>query len=199
MHSRPVIGGIFIKMLYDPATWRKWNSRDTTKANGPWAPIPLAPKTAAVVPPESIAWKFTTERPQENWNQIDFNDAQWKEGHGGFGTAGTPGAHINTTWNTADIWLRGEVTIPNEKFHNLQLSVYHDEDAEVFIDGNRVARLQGYDTDYVSVAVDNPAALKPGKHFFAVHCHQTTGGQAIDLGIVDVVPSVEPTVNKTNP
>jgi hypothetical protein len=199
MHSRPVIGGIFIKMLYDPATWRKWNSRDTTKANGPWAPIPLAPKTATVVPPESIAWKFTTERPQENWNQIDFNDAQWKEGHGGFGTAGTPGAHINTTWNTADIWLRGEVTIPNEKFHNLQLSVYHDEDAEVFIDGNRVARLQGYDTDYVSVAVDNPAALKPGKHFFAVHCHQTTGGQAIDLGIVDVVPSVEPTVNKTNP
>ena len=44
MHSRPVIGGIFIKMLYDPATWRKWNSRDTTKAKGPWAPFRLRRK-----------------------------------------------------------------------------------------------------------------------------------------------------------
>jgi Domain of unknown function (DUF4965)/Domain of unknown function (DUF5127)/Domain of unknown function (DUF1793)/Domain of unknown function (DUF4964) len=197
MHSRPVIGGIFIKMLYDPATWRKWNSRDLTKARGPWAPLPQSPKTAEVVSPASIAWKYTTTRPAENWNQRDFDDSSWKEGKGGFGTAGTPGAHINTVWNTPDIWLRGEVTIPNEKFHNLQLSVYHDEDAEVFIDGNRVARLQGYDTDYVSVAVDNPAGLKPGKHFVAVHCHQTTGGQAIDLGMVDVIP-VETTAKKTN-
>jgi hypothetical protein len=89
--------------------------------------------------------------------------------------------------------------IPKGNHHDLQLSIYHDEDAEVFIDGANVARLRGFDTDYVTLPVDSTAALKPGKHFFAVHCHQTTGGQAIDLGIVDVVPSVEPTVNKTNP
>jgi hypothetical protein len=40
MHSRPVIGGIFIKMLYDTDVWKKWAVRDKTKANGPWAPIP---------------------------------------------------------------------------------------------------------------------------------------------------------------
>jgi hypothetical protein len=40
MHSRPVIGGIFIKMLYDTDVWKKWAVRDKTRANGPWAPIP---------------------------------------------------------------------------------------------------------------------------------------------------------------
>ena len=28
MRARPVIGGVFIKMLEDPATWKKWSSRD---------------------------------------------------------------------------------------------------------------------------------------------------------------------------
>ena len=43
MHSRPVIGGIFIKMLYNKEVWKKWAARDKTKANGPWAPLPTAP------------------------------------------------------------------------------------------------------------------------------------------------------------
>ena len=192
MHSRPVIGGIFIKMLYDQEVWRKWNSRDQTKAKGPWAPIPLPSQTSVVIPPESITWRYTTERPAEKWNQIEFNDTSWKDGKGGFGTAGTPGAHINTTWNTPDIWLRGEVAIPAGNYNNLQLSIYHDEDAEVFIDGVNAARVQGYDTDYATLPIEKPAALKPGKHLFAVHCHQTTGGQAIDVGIVDAIPSAGP-------
>jgi hypothetical protein len=39
MHARPVVGGIFIKMLTDPAVWKKWSRRDHAKV-GNWAPLP---------------------------------------------------------------------------------------------------------------------------------------------------------------
>src|SRR5579862_4535679 len=39
MHARPVVGGFFIKMLADRATWHKWASGDKTKLTA-WAPLP---------------------------------------------------------------------------------------------------------------------------------------------------------------
>jgi hypothetical protein len=37
---RPVVGGVFLRLLYDSATWKKWASR--RKAHGAnWAPLPL--------------------------------------------------------------------------------------------------------------------------------------------------------------
>lgn len=39
--ARPVVGGVFLKLLYDGPVWKKYASRDTTKASG-WAPLPTA-------------------------------------------------------------------------------------------------------------------------------------------------------------
>jgi hypothetical protein len=38
--ARPVVGGVFLRLLYDGATWKKWASREKTHA-GNWAPLPL--------------------------------------------------------------------------------------------------------------------------------------------------------------
>jgi hypothetical protein len=43
MHARPVVGGLFIKMLADPAVWKKWAARDHGHPAN-WAPLPPAPK-----------------------------------------------------------------------------------------------------------------------------------------------------------
>jgi hypothetical protein len=41
-HARPVVGGLFIKLLTDRAEWKKWSGRDHTKL-GAWAPLPPKP------------------------------------------------------------------------------------------------------------------------------------------------------------
>ena len=48
MHARPVIGGIFIKMLADRELWKKWAGRDTNKVAN-WAPLPEPPKITEIV------------------------------------------------------------------------------------------------------------------------------------------------------
>ena len=188
--ARPVVGAVFLPLLYDHAVWKKWASRDKTKASG-WAPIPPPPKITNVVPAADKApaiWRYTTEKPANDWAKPSFDDSAWKEGKSGFGTQDTPSAHIGTVWNTADIWLRREVEIPADKLKNLEFWIHHDEDAEVYINGVQAARLRGYATDYFNRALSGPglAALKPGKNLISIHCHQTGGGQYIDLGFVAV-------------
>jgi hypothetical protein len=64
----------------------------------------------------------------------------------------------------------------------------HDEDATIFINGVEAAAVPKYSTGYVMVPVSAGAArtLKPGRNVIAVHCRQTQGAQAIDVGMVRV-------------
>jgi hypothetical protein len=189
--ARPVVGGVFAQMLYDKTLWKKWASRDKTKVAN-WAPIPPMPVIKAVVPAadkQPATWRYTTTKPADDWAKMGFDDSAWKEGKSGFGTEGTPGAASGTVWSTPDIWLRREVEIPSDKLKNLELWIHHDEDAEIYINGVAGAHPKGYVSDYFNRPPNAAgiAALKPGKNLIAVHCHQTGGGQYIDVGLVEVV------------
>ena len=192
MRARPVIGGVFIKMLEDASVWKKWAGRDRFRL-GDYAPAPIPPKVTVLVPPSrdrSFSWRYTTARPAADWTRPDFDDHAWKEGPAGFGTSGTPGINPATRWDTPDIWLRREVTLPSSTDPSrVQFLLYHDEDAEVYIDGILAAREPGYVTTYQAVEIGEAARerLKPGARIvLSLHCHQTGGGQGIDVGLVDV-------------
>jgi hypothetical protein len=191
MHARPVIGGVFIKLLTDRAIWKKWANVDKTKV-GDWAPLPETPKMTVVIPTAQTApanWRYTTQKPAANWTASDFDASAWKEGPASFGTHGTPGAIVHTIWNTADIWLRRDVTLPETKFSNLQFFTHHDEDVEIYVNGVLASTESGFTSSYVPLDIRPHALelLKPGaKVTLAVHCHQTEGGQNIDVGLVNV-------------
>lgn len=142
-------------------------------------------------------WKFTTDQPSEDWFTPAFKDDQWKEGKAGFGSKGTPHSKIGTEWTSPDIWLRKSFSVPDIP-EKLILTIQHDEDASVFINGKKAAEFKGFSTesaDYSKIGIP-PDLLTPGNNIIAVHCHQTTGGQFIDIGLTSNPNSSEKLQNQ---
>jgi hypothetical protein len=189
--ARPVVGGVYLQMLYDGDVWRKYAGRDVTKAAG-FAPMPTPPRITTVLPAadtKPATWQFTTNQPAEGWESAAFDDAQWRRGKSGFGTRGTPGARIGQEWSGREIWLRREFDLKQvDKAKDLQLYIYHDEDAEVYLNGVLAAKCGGYNGQYETLPIRTEAlaTLKPSGNTLAVHCRQTTGGQYIDVGLATV-------------
>jgi len=98
---------------------------------------------------------------------------------------------VRTEWNTSDIWLRRSFEWNESPGGNQRLTIHHDEDAEVYINAVLAAKVSGFTTDYedVAMSVEANAALKKTGNIIAFHCHQTGGGQYIDVGIARVEPS----------
>ncbi|WP_367870703.1 DUF4965 domain-containing protein [Luteolibacter sp. Populi] len=196
--ARPVVGGVFLPALYHKDLWSKHAGRDKTKAKG-WAPMPdyVAPIITTIVEnaeeKDNIEWRYVTDKPSDEWFAVKFDDASWKTGKAGFGAGGPPNSKIRTQWRGSDIWLRREVTLPASIPASVALSIYHDEDVKVYINGVLAASAGGFVTEHtvVPLSAEGKAALKPGKNVIAVHCHQAGGGQYIDVGIVDVRPGVK--------
>jgi predicted amidohydrolase YtcJ len=175
-------------MTYDRAVLKMDLDRIAAVNRGDVSRVPQVKEIVPTSREKGLTWRYTLDKPAEDWFKPDFDDSKWKEGIGGFGTKGTPGAVVRTEWKTDDIWLRREFTLPEGQLGTLELLLHHDEDVEVYLNGVLATKLPGYITDYqeVSMRPEARAALKPGKNHFAVHCKQTTGGQYIDVGIVEV-------------
>jgi hypothetical protein len=200
--ARPVVGGIFIRLLADAPAWTRWAKRGA-EARGPWAPIPTGGAVREVIPTAQTApaqWRYTLEPPADNWTKPDFDDAAWKEGMGGFGTKGTPGAIIGTEWNTKQIWLRREFTLPERALKNPRLLLIYDEDPEVYLHGVLAMKQKGWITQYeeADIAPAALATLKPGRNVLAVRASQTYGGQSIDVGLVEEGEPAQPAAAPTS-
>jgi formylglycine-generating enzyme required for sulfatase activity/tetratricopeptide (TPR) repeat protein len=174
--------------IRDAAALAKLPADEQKRWQALWAQVP---ELSAVVPTskeKGRRWHYTREQPAEGWQKADFDDKEWKQGVGAFGTREVLGALVRTEWNTADIWLRRELTMPEGTWDDLLLLVAHDDDAEVYINGVLALKVPGVTGGYEEMPLSAEArkALKPGKNVFAVHCHNVTGPQHIDVGIVAV-------------
>ncbi len=151
--------------------------------------IPTSEKTGQT-------WKYTLTAPPTDWYATNFDDTTWQTGPGGFGSANTPGAGpVDTPWTTGDIWLRrtfnpGALTAA--QISQLVVRDYHDEDIDVYINGVPAYSAPGYISSYeyrpLSAAA-RKAILPNAANTLAVHCHQTGGGQYIDVGIFERLPA----------
>jgi hypothetical protein len=175
-------------MTYDRAMVKMDAKKGAAANKSLYLPPPVVKTVVAASQQEPQNWRYTTSAPADGWQRPDFDDSAWQEGQGGFGTKGTPGAIVRTQWKSSDIWLRRTFELRDGKLDKPQLLVHHDEDAEVYINGQLAAKLEGYTSSYVRVplAEEPTKALKAGNNCLAIHCRQTTGGQYIDAGLVTI-------------
>ena len=133
-------------------------------------------------------WQYTTEKPADGWEKADFDSTRWKSGESGFGSKITPGVKIGTNWKSSDIWLIKSFELSTELSGTPILRIFHDENAEVYLNGKKIATLSAYVTAYTDLVLPEAAILNTkGKNTLAIHCHQTQGGQYIDAGLFEEI------------
>ena len=160
-----------------------------TAANqGQFPPLPPNPNPNTDLVPtsedEPQTWSYTTIKPADDWTQPGFDASAWKTGPAPFGHGSRC---VRTAWTDTpgDIWLRREVTLPADIPAKLVVLATHDEDVEVYVNGVLAAWRAGLQRRLRPPADVGCGARgpEPGGNVIAVHCHQTIGGQVIDVGI----------------
>jgi hypothetical protein len=128
-------------------------------------------------------YRFTTTAPAEDWMSADSGDGGWSNGLAPFGQ-GLPG--VRTAWTNDNIWLRQNFTAETDAIRAASLVIFYDEDTEVYVNNQLIWKKAGYTAAYQAFGVTEALqkALRKGRNLLAVHTHQTTGGQFIDLALL---------------
>lgn len=122
--------------------------------------------------------KYTESAPAAGWEKTAFADAAWKTGTGPFGDGSA-----KTQWTTKDLWLRRTFTVDRTDFSGLKLKIMHDDDVEVYLNGEKIYDCQCFNGKFIYLPVANKH-LKKGQNILAIHVKNNTGGQWIDAGLV---------------
>ena len=135
------------------------------------------------------AWtgKYVTSKPTGSWTSIDFDDSSWKSGEAPWGGGDDNyNKTVKTPWSggNVDIYVRRSFTLdeidPNASYY---LMYKHDDVFELYINGTRVVSTgETWDVSGTAVKIDRNL-LQTGDNILACHCHNTTGGAYVDMGI----------------
>jgi hypothetical protein len=129
---------------------------------------------------------YTETTPSGEWTSVSYDDSNWKKGKGAFGDNKTT---AQTMWLSKDLWMRREFTINSNDLNDLYVKLHHDDNVEVYINGELVFKTIGWTGKYIYLPVNEAvkAKLKQGKNVLAIHVANTAGGQWLDAGIVQEV------------
>ena len=138
-------------------------------------------------------WAYAFDGVPQDWMAPGFDDSSWKRSVGGFGSKAilhaNRNAKLTVEWKTPALFLRTRFDAPDEEFNFAVLSVFHDEDVQVYLNGERIFGETGYTKDYVRRLVDAKrlrSLLRKEGNVLAVSVVQTGGGQFVDVGLCTV-------------
>ena len=132
-------------------------------------------------------WRYTTEKPSEDWFAVGFRPpASWKSGKVGIGK-GVSDVNIGTELTFSDLWLQTTFSLTVVP-RNLQLAIYHDDAAEVYLNGQLLKAFEESASNYktVSLAGDALSALQTGRNVLSVYSKNNDDSCYFDLGLREV-------------
>jgi Domain of unknown function (DUF4965)/Domain of unknown function (DUF5127)/Domain of unknown function (DUF1793)/Domain of unknown function (DUF4964) len=145
MHARPVVGGLFIKMLTDDAVWKKWAKAGDSPV-GPYAPLPDLPTLTPILPPglkRSLVWQYTLVPPAADWNTTAFDDSTWLKGNA---DAWIPPKYDpkKDPKKITQVWIRTKVTLPDPIPANYQWILAGHGNGEIYVNGVRAGTVSNH-------------------------------------------------------
>lgn len=141
---------------------------------------------------QSYTVKYTETQPAEGWENGEYNDAQWSTGNAPFTDNKT---EKGTGWFSKDLWVRRTFNLQDLNFNKLYLKLKHDDNVEVYLNGEQVYKYKGWLNKFRYFAIDDAIKqkLKKGNNVLAIHVANTAGKAWLDAGLVN-----EPLLVKSN-
>lgn len=128
--------------------------------------------------------KHTLTAPAGDWTAADYDDADWVDADAPFGDLKNK---AKTFWKGPELWVRRHFDLPNNDFGNLFLKLHHDDNVEVYLNGELLYEHTGWtdDFEYHSIPDKIKRKLKKADNVLAVKLLNTAGGAWLDMGIVE--------------
>lgn len=138
------------------------------------------------VVPISEKGKITEQKPTSGWEIENYDDSSWRTAIAPYGNEGA----ATTTWKTENLWWRKSFNLKTLRLENLFLKISHDDDVDVYLNGERIYNCQECWTDqddykYYKIPAAVKANLKKKNNVLAIHVKNNRGGQWLDAGIVE--------------
>ena len=130
--------------------------------------------------------KYTEAQPGNGWELEQYNDAGWTVGQAPFTD---DRSQAKTLWTSKNLWMRRVFTLENAALNKLFLKLHHDDNVQVFLNGERIYAKIGWTSDFEMIPIKN--LLKKGTNILAIHCANTSGGAWLDAGLVEQLKQPE--------
>jgi hypothetical protein len=132
----------------------------------------------------SYSVSYTEAQPADGWMKTGFDDSQWKTAAAPFGD----NDNAATQWKSKNVWVRRTFSLDNTDIDKLFLKINHDDNTEVYLNGEKIYSIVGWVDKFKYVPITNAVKQKlvKGKNVLAIHVANTAGGAWLDAGLSEM-------------
>src|SRR5258708_1402309 len=94
--------------------------------------------------------KYTETEPASGWMKVKFDDNSWTSGKAPFSN---DERQAKTLWTSKNIWVRRTFPLNDLNINKLILKLQHDDDIEVYLNGEEVYSVKGWTSDYKLIPI----------------------------------------------